>query len=366
MITFSDLEYIVIVLALISLFIISLRKRNEDSVNTVLSIRSGGGTSALDVNMTNSMKGLACVMILMSHWGQRRFDVDMPWGISKLVWNLFANIALVWFMWSSGYGLSLKKSETQVRIDSLWFKRLKKVYLPCLFACAFCTLCYVFLPVKYDPLQSDVMWISSDIYYLHNISIPGLVEVLLHTFGWKDWYVICIIIFYSLFYFSIWLDNNSSFSQTTWLFILMCVYYVWAFFYFGREEGHFFRYCWVFFVSHVVAKWDSYTNKRYPLLFSLILCMTLLFEGKLMLWAFFFAIIAVALFSIINQYYTVDGKILLGLGSISYFFYLLHARICYTILVYLNIDSIVFWTLLSVSIASLVKFFYDKLIFSKL
>ena len=33
--------------------------------------------------MAVALKGLACVLILLGHWGQRKFDVDMPWGVSK-------------------------------------------------------------------------------------------------------------------------------------------------------------------------------------------------------------------------------------------------------------------------------------------
>ena len=41
--------------------------------------------------MAVALKGLACVLILLGHWGQRKFDVDMPWGVSKVVWiwNVF-------------------------------------------------------------------------------------------------------------------------------------------------------------------------------------------------------------------------------------------------------------------------------------
>ena len=48
--------------------------------------------------MSQALKGIACVFILMGHWGQRKFDIDMPWGISKVVWQTTATTALVWFM----------------------------------------------------------------------------------------------------------------------------------------------------------------------------------------------------------------------------------------------------------------------------
>ena len=101
--TSYDIEYLIIYISLTALFLSSLKKK------TVERGISGGNSFSVDLTMSNAMKGIACVMILMAHWGQRRFDPNLPWGISKIVWEFSANIALCWFMFFSGYGLSLKK-----------------------------------------------------------------------------------------------------------------------------------------------------------------------------------------------------------------------------------------------------------------
>jgi len=341
----------------VALFLISLRRKTCEKA------LAGGGI--IDLNMSTAMKGIACVMILTSHWGQRRFDVDMPWGISRLVWNLSANIALVWFMFFSGYGLSLKTYWREDRLLPIWLKRLMKVYLPLLFCCVICTLGYALLPSVYSLDESTKLWISKDIYYIHHLSWENFNLLWPHVFGWKDWYVLCIIIFYSLFYLSLWLERKTKYNQTSWLFVLMCFYYVWAFCYFGWQEGHFFRYCWIFFIAHVVAKWNTYSDKRWPLLMCICLSSTLLMESKILYCAVFIAAGIVAFMSIVNKYYDVYGKGILFIGSISYFFYLLHARICYTLVVYTCINSILAWIGLTIIISWLVSYIFNRLSFIK-
>lgn len=329
-----------------TLFLMSLKKKTHYSLE--------GTSSVIDLNMSNAMKGIACVMILTAHWGQRRFNLDMPWGVSKLVWKLSADIALVWFMFFSGYGLSIKNIKDDEILIPIWLKRLKKVYFPLLYCCIICTIGYSLLPSIYSVEESLSLWLSPDIYYLHHLTWKNFCQLWPHILGWKDWYVLCIIIFYSLFYLSLHLERKTAFSQTTWLFLLLGIYYVWAFCYWGRSEGHFFRYCWIFFISHVVAKWETYYDKRIPLLMSISLSITLLLESKIMLLAFFIAVVAIITVSILNKYYIINGKMILLLGSISYFFYLLHARICYALIVYLNINSIIAWVLLTMLLAWIV------------
>ena len=87
---------------------------------------------------------------------------------------------------------------------------------------------------------------------------------------------------------------------------------------------------------------------------------TLLVEGKLMLFAFFIAVVVLSLVSMINKKYIVNGKTILFLGDISYFFYLLHARVCYTLIVYTGINSIIAWVGITLIISWLVFFIYNK------
>lgn len=121
--TFYDIEYIIIIVVLISVFFIGLKSRSIEYDKLYLPF-------VIDKQMAVALKGLACVLILLGHWGQRKFDVDMPWGVSKVVWNTTANIGLVWFMFFSGYGMSLKKGTEEVGLDRWWHSIIRKSKFP--------------------------------------------------------------------------------------------------------------------------------------------------------------------------------------------------------------------------------------------
>ena len=75
----------------------------------------------IDLNMSKAMKGIACVFILLGHYGQRKAALMPDAGfISKAVWMSTANIGLVWFMFFSGYGLSLKHMEKSEIMRKWW------------------------------------------------------------------------------------------------------------------------------------------------------------------------------------------------------------------------------------------------------
>lgn len=88
--TFYDIEYIIIIVVLISVFFIGLKSRSIEYDKLYLPF-------VIDKQMAVALKGLACVLILLGHWGQRKFDVDMPWGVSKVVWNNRFSLVYVFF-----------------------------------------------------------------------------------------------------------------------------------------------------------------------------------------------------------------------------------------------------------------------------
>lgn len=59
--TCSDIEFLIIYLVLFSLFVSGLRKKHQYSGAAPLFV--------MDLPMSQAMKGIACVMILTSHWG---------------------------------------------------------------------------------------------------------------------------------------------------------------------------------------------------------------------------------------------------------------------------------------------------------
>ena len=58
--------------------------------------------------------------------------------------------------------------------------------------------------------------------------------------GWGDWYVACILMFYTIFYFAVYISCKYKLNTTILLAIFFCIYYIWAYFYYGPLEGHYY------------------------------------------------------------------------------------------------------------------------------
>lgn len=120
----SDIENIIIVSILSSLFLFSLKKRKESKPLEFLVIEK-------DYSLV--LKGIACVFVLMGHYVNLTFPIVSHGYLSKFVYATTANIGLTWFMFFSGYGLSLKECKRGVK--SLYVSRLKNLLCPFLFVC---------------------------------------------------------------------------------------------------------------------------------------------------------------------------------------------------------------------------------------
>ncbi len=98
--SFNNIEFIVLIVMMLLLFLFGLRKREAIIV---------GKYTGIDLPMSTALKGIACVLILMGHFAARKFTLGDTTPINRLVYLTTANIALALFMYFSGYGLSLKK-----------------------------------------------------------------------------------------------------------------------------------------------------------------------------------------------------------------------------------------------------------------
>lgn len=339
----TDIEIGVVVCFLVVSFIIGLRKREQ-----IISSKYSG----IDLQMSTVLKGIACILILLGHYIKRRSPYIETSLFSNLVYYTSTNIALVLFMYFSGYGLSLKIKKREKRYLSIWFKRLKKVYIPLLLTCIIAFIIYAILPCKYSLEESELLSIPQDIWYLHHFSPDYLSSLLPHLFGWKDWYVFCIMIFYTLFYLSLSLTRNNPSNQTWVLWILMTVYFIVAYYYFGKLEAHWYRFCWIFLGGHVHGKMVQCGKfDKCDLLLFLSLTSTIAFESKYMILSYVVAVAIIAMCSFINRKYIVNSRVLMFIGTISYFFYLSHIRIGYTLMSYINVYSIIIWLLVTVVVS---------------
>lgn len=96
----NDIELVLLLVVMAILFLVGLRKR-EKSVF--------GKFTGIDLPMSQALKGIACVLILMGHYAARLITMDESTTISMMVYRTTANVALALFMYFSGYGLSVKK-----------------------------------------------------------------------------------------------------------------------------------------------------------------------------------------------------------------------------------------------------------------
>ena len=97
---FNDIELVALFAIMGLSFLLSLKKRESFIV---------GKLSGIDLTMSAALKGIACVLILMGRFANRKLAIDDKTTITYLVYLTTANIALSLFMYFSGYGLSLKK-----------------------------------------------------------------------------------------------------------------------------------------------------------------------------------------------------------------------------------------------------------------
>lgn len=346
---FNDIEFLVIILLAVVLFIFGL-KRRDSVINKTY--------TGIDLPMSSALKGIACVFILMGHYASRMINSGESSIISRLVYLTTANIALTLFMYFSGYGLSVKK--TNDGGIPIWILRLKKVYLPLLFTCMIAMAFYAVLPVKFTIEESTTLSIPSDIWYIHNFSQESWDILLPHLFGWKDWYVFCIIIFYTLFYLSLAITKARPENQTWVLWLFMVVYFVFAFFFFGKVEAHWYRYCWAFFIGHIHGKTvltGKISNRDLSML--AVLLATILLESKFMIMSYVMAILIIVICTLLNKKYLINSKLLAFMGSISYFFYLSHGRISNVVMVYTSVYSVTYWILLTIFFSLLLYKVYN-------
>jgi len=349
--SFNDIEFAFLLILEVSLFLLGLKRRDA-----VLD----GKYTGIDLPMSTALKGIACILILMGHFvTHRELAVDTT-RFSRLIQYTTANIALAIFMYFSGYGLSLKKVSGG-GVSSIWIKRLKKVYLPLLFTSIIAMVIYSILPVASE--DGDVLKLPKDIFYLHNFETDYLTILIPHLLGWKDWYVFCIMFFYSLFYFSLSVTRNNPENQTWVLWLFLLGYYVFAYFYFGPPEAHWYRYCWAFFCGHVHAKMvkSGRINKWDAIMFA-VLFASIFIEGLDMQLSYLIALAIIIICARLNRKFLMQSKSLAMLGGISYFFYLSHVRIVFATFTTYNLYSVLLWVVAAIIVSLILKRMYEAII----
>lgn len=335
-----DIEYIILFTVLGILFVGSLHRKD------FLTIGGDKALFSVDLQMSSALKGIACIFILMEHWAYMRVWPNLQPGITRTVWTFTGSIALTWFMFFSGYGLSLKRMKRGEHFIK-WKQSILKIYIPCLLASVIAFIFYALLPDKFTQDDLLALRMNPNLYTIHHLETGNILPLIRSLLlGNGSWYVGCIIIFYTLFYLASYVAEKMHWTFSYVLTALFLVYFVWAYFYFGKPQAHYYRYCWTFMFGHAVA-----TRTKA----SWIMASFFLFNLGIGEWIlpYIIAIIGLCFMSVLNDKYEVKGKYMLWLGSISYLFYLSHETISYILLTYLHIDSLIVWVILSVIVASI-------------
>lgn len=347
--TSCDIENLVLLTFLALLFLFSLRKRDTP----ILSKR----VLVIDRDMSLVLKGIACVLVLMGHYVNFTSSFVPQGYFSKAVYATTANIGLAWFMFFSGYGLSLKNIK-----NGEYVKRLSKVFLPLFFVCSVTVILYSVWP---NTLLSDEMQFYGASNSIIGVKSGDVWAILRCVFGWLDWYVYCIMIFYTMYYASAYLSTKWDLNQTILLCSLFVCYFICAYIIFGPAEAHWYRYIWTFLLGHIVAK-QNILSKYFSLIVFLPFLLLTLLEGKTMILSYVIAVIALLIISKLEEKYYIKSKSpLLFLGSVSYFYYLVHGRISWQILAHTKMYSLLIWAVLSLLVAFLLKVGYDKISMKK-
>lgn len=337
MITYtSEYEHLTILFLIVLLFILGLRKRTQK-------VPAIG--FAIDKQFSGALKGFACVLILMAHYEQMMHlhQEDLPRGIAFIVGNTVSNIALVWFMFISGYGLTVSKSGIKHHAKGL-YDRCSKVFYPMLFVFIVSLLIYIFLPGSLPESYQTVFVIPRE-FYMINGDVPFDVYTLLLSPIRTYWYVWCIMMFYTVFYFSDYLSQRFKLSSTWFLIILLTIYYIIAYNLLEPQYAHYYRLTWAFFFGHLFARWNNMPLGM-KMTGGLLGVSTFYFESPIMILSFFTAIVVLLIVSKLQKWFSCESRALALLGTISYFFYLIHRRIGWVICCYTFKESVLFWTLI--------------------
>lgn len=338
--TAADIENIVILLCIFILLLCGAKRRDFSVVRN----KSVWSLLLIDKKTSIVIKGIACVFVLMGHYGTWLINSEREVGIiTTIVTHTTANIALTWFMFFSGFGLSLKIYENY---QFLWscVKRIRKIYLPLLYVCICASLLYLVVPYS-EHLSGFSSWYEN----IHNIRKECWWPLTFQVLGLSDWYVVCIIYYVLLLYLSAFISIKLKCNVSIVLGVLLLCYIVAAFFVYGPPQAHFYRYPWAFMLGHLVATHNNnvrWVNISLLLLFFLTWCLL----DKISIFCFIIALTLLASFSLITQRYDYNGRYLLLLGGISYFFYLSHQRIGWFLFLFLdfNYTSVIGWVFITI------------------
>lgn len=346
-----DYEHLLLLIILMALFILGLKKISAKNIQKGF---------VLDRSFSGALKGMAAVLILMGHYAQMKNGMDesnimcMNWVVS---WST-ANIALVWFMFISGYGLTVSKKNITNHLDNAK-KRLSKVFNPMLFVFVLSIVLYCVLPYPYTSAEARSLAIPTEINMLPNEIIDNIVYIIGGMFRWY-WYPWCAIILYICYYIADYISSKHHFNKSWTLLIVLTIYYIVAFIVLGSSLAHYYRLVWSFFMGHLFVQWNAQA-KWQSVAMTFIALSTLIFEDIYIVISFVASIVFIIVCSWLNKRYEFNNKYLLELGGLSYFYYLCHRRIVWPIMCSFGCHDLTVWCILSLLCSMLLLSIYSRI-----
>lgn len=351
--TGTDIEYSAILLSFMTLIIIGCKRRDCVVHGRLIDCL------IIDKSTSNVLKGIGCVFVLMGHWGTRTLHIDMPWGVSKVVWMTSANIALFWFMFFSGYGLSLKNYDKK-DVFVYWKKRIIKIWGPAFIVCICSVLLGFILCQFYEENIYKILGFPAFYSSLHHLTFENIGILLFQCSGFVQWYVVCIIYFYTIFYISVGISKKFKYNHSVVLCFLMVGYFFVAKYYYGEAEAHYYRYPWVFMLGHLVASYSKNTKAENILCIIAMLLSLFGLSRNDIVFNLMYLMILIAI-GYMSQIYTINNILLSGLGGVSYWFFLSHGTIGWPLMIVVTErQSVILWVVFSLISSWLLKELYDK------
>lgn len=76
----------------------------------------------------------------------------------------------------------------------------------------FCHLCNLARQIYFR--RGSQLWLPEQIHMLHHLDIPTIVALIPSLIGGDDWYVKCILMFYTIYYVATFLSDKFHWNQT--------------------------------------------------------------------------------------------------------------------------------------------------------
>ncbi len=286
---------------------------------------------SLDTGVTTALKFACSIIIVLHHYSQH---IVSEFGNANVITTGLSSqggyLAVSFFFFLSGYGLTVSLNKKQMTYVEYFKKRLSRVYMPAILV----TIIWI---MALNILHCETIEISHKNINIPPIFLGFLKSILLSFYDPVLWFVKIIILFYGLLflYKKIKISNKLFEIIILLISILFCTIFV------GYTIGAFASVSTPsFFIGVYTADNPNMSKKRYIQYVVIVLTMvllSLLLVGDIVLSvhgliSIFMLLLMVCIFS----YYNISISTPKVYGDISYDVYLVHNKVKILLIHYIN------------------------------